>query len=166
MVLQRLPLMDITLTKAEQLTAHKAAIFLAENNKDYWPNATTGSVLSLHDFLAQDAQSIASEWVVAKLMGYRFDPYEQKGKRIADVGDNLEIRWTKYDYGKLIVRKYDRNEDIAILVTGEGPTYTVVGAMPVKMARTDKYKHPTQPNYWVPQPDLRSIEMALYVNTL
>ena len=156
----------ITLNQEEQFTAHKAAIFLAENNSNYWPTATTGSVLSLHDFLAQDAQSIASEWVVAKLMGYGFDPYKQKGKRIADVGDNLEIRWTKYDYGKLIVRKYDRNEDIAILVTGEGPAYTVVGAMPVKMARTDKYKHPTQPNYWVPQPDLRTIEMALYANTL
>jgi len=74
-------------------------------------------------YLAELAESIGSEWAVAKYFGLPFDPFEDKGKRKADVGAGIEVRWTKYELGQLIVYEYDRPNDIAVLVTGTAPNY-------------------------------------------
>jgi hypothetical protein len=40
------------------------------------------------------------------------------------------------------------------LVTGYSPVYTLLGWMPVHMAKQPRYKHPHQNNYWVPRASL------------
>jgi len=149
-----------TVNKSEQLEAHYGALHLCKNNDNYWPNALSYNTGTIHENIAQDAHSILSEYVVAKIMGYKFDFYAQKGKRIADVGEIYEVKHTKHTNGHLIVHHYDREGDIAILVTGAGPTYTIKGAITVRRARTQAYKHPTQPNYWVPGDSLLCIDCA------
>ena len=86
--------MKIELTRQEEFICHEAAIHLAKSNQDYWQTREGGysTEKSLHDLIAQDSQSIGSEWVVAKYLGYEFDPFEQKGKTKADVGSHFEVR--------------------------------------------------------------------------
>ena len=91
-------------------------------------------------------------------MNEPFDPFEEKGKRKADVGSNFEVRWTKYEGGQLIVHEYDRASDIAILVTGKSPKYFIAGWIPVAVARNPRYRSSSQPNWWVSQINLQPIE--------
>jgi hypothetical protein len=152
--------MKMILTREEEFICHEAAIALAKKNTDYW-QTREGSYTkdkTLHDLIAQDAQSIGSEWVVAKYLGLPFNPYEQKGKHKADVGSHFEVRWTKYVAGQLIIHEYDRTDDVAILVTGESPHYFIAGWIPIAMAKRPKYRHTKQPNWWVTQINLQPIE--------
>jgi hypothetical protein len=152
--------MKMILTREEEFICHEAAIALAKKNTDYW-QTREGSYTkdkTLHDLIAQDAQSIGSEWVVAKYLGLSFNPYEQKGKHKADVGSHFEVRWTKYVAGQLIIHEYDRTDDVAILVTGESPHYFIAGWIPIAMAKRPKYRHTKQPNWWVTQINLQPIE--------
>jgi hypothetical protein len=150
----------MTLTREEEFTCHDAAIHLAKANTDYWQTRSGGysTEKSLHDLIAQDAQSIGSEWVVAKYFDFPFDPFEQKGKSKADVGSHFEVRWTKYDNGQLIVHEYDRPGDVAILVTGKSPSFIIVGWIPIAIAQKPRYRSSTQPNWWVTQINLQPIE--------
>ncbi len=54
-------------------------------------------VQSFHLYLAEIAESIGAEWVVAKYFGLPFDPFVDKGKHTADVGKGIEVKWTKYE---------------------------------------------------------------------
>ena len=150
----------MTLTREEEFTCHEAALHLANGNNDYWQTRDGHYTVekSLHELIAQDAHSIGSEWVVAKYLGYEFDPFEQKGKRKADVGNHFEVKWTKYVAGQLIIHEYDRNDDVAILVTGESPHYFIAGWIPIAMAQKPRYRHSKQPNWWVTQINLQPIE--------
>lgn len=115
-------------------------------------------VQSFHLYLAEIAESIAAEWVVAKYFGLPFDPFVDKGKHTADVGKGIEVRWTKYDQGQLIVYEKDRATDIAVLVTGEAPNYVIKGWIPIAMAQKPRYRHSKQPTWWVTQINLQPIE--------
>jgi hypothetical protein len=66
----------------------------------------------------------------------------------------LEVKWTKYDNGSLIINKTDRDQDVAVLVTGRSPVYHIAGWIPVKMARVPQFHHRLQDNYWITQRDL------------
>ena len=155
-------MINIKLTRAEEYTCHKAALVRAENTVDYWDtrrgeSEAAVSGLDLHEFIAQDAQSTGSEWAVAKALGFAFDPYLVKGKRIADVGKNIEVKWTKYFYGHLIIQEIDRSEDIAVLVLGKSPDFVVRGCMPISWAKHKAYRHKQQANWWIPQAHLMPI---------
>ena len=152
--------MKIKLTQKEQFTCHAAALTLALKNENYnkagyW---TIPQDKNLHEWLANDAEAIGSEWVVAKYFGLNFDPFMQKGKRIADVGKGLEIKWTSYASGQLIIYEYDRPTDVAVLVTGKSPDYYIAGWIPVAMAQKPRYRHTKQPTWWVTQLNLQPIE--------
>jgi hypothetical protein len=152
--------MKMKLTQHEQFTCHAAALVLAFKNKNYnqpgyW---TIPQNKNLHEWLANDAEAIGSEWAVAKYFNLSFNPFEQKGKRIADVGKNLEVKWTSYANGQLIIYEYDRVDDVAILVTGKSPDYYIAGWIPVAMAQKPRYRHTKQPTWWVTQLNLQPIE--------
>jgi len=152
--------MRMTLTKEEQFICHEAAIHLARRNPNYWEtrDGNYSKDKSFHELIAQDAESIGSEWVVAKYFDLPFNPYENKFKTKADVGNAIEVRWTKYVTGQLIIHEYDRPNDIAVLVTGQSPHYFIAGWIPIAMAQRAKYRHSKQPNWWVTQINLQPIE--------
>jgi len=108
--------------------------------------------------LAQMSESIGAEWAVAKYFDLPFDPFEDKYKIKADVGSGIEVRWTKYQLGQLIVYESDRTSDIAVLVTGQAPNYFIAGWIPIAMAQRPKYRHSKQPTWWVTQINLQPIE--------
>jgi hypothetical protein len=117
---------------------------------------------NLHELIAQYAEALGAEWIVAKYLQADYDPFISKHKEAADVlsptGSQIEVRWTKYVAGQLIVHEYDRPNDIAVLVTGQAPHYFIAGWIPVSIAQRAKYRHSKQPNWWVTQINLQPIE--------
>jgi len=159
--------LKVTLDREEALLCHISAWIMAK--KYCWNGTGTQRTYTkdktLHESIAQDAEAIGSEWAVAKYFNLDFDPFEEKGKEKADVGKGIEVRWTKYSEGQLIVHEYDRSTDIAVLVTGNSSTaYNIVGWIPIAIAKRDKYRHSRQPNWWVSQPNLQPIENLVRSN--
>jgi len=74
------------------------------------------------------------------------------GKRMADVGNNIEVRWTSTDHA--IVYDYDRDTDLLFLVKGQSlDDLYIAGFIPMKMAKVDAYKREREglpTTYWVP----------------
>ena len=115
--------------------------------------------LGFHDYVAQVAESIVAEILVARYLGYmNFDPRASQFKKTADVGSFIEVKWTRYENGQLIIYESDRTTDVAILVTGTSPSYRLAGWIPVAMAKRPKYKNSKQPTWWVDQKNLQPIE--------
>ena len=118
--------------------------------------------LNFHEYVCQVADSIGAEFAVAKYFQIKdFDPRNSRFKETADVGSRIEVKWTKYDMGSLIIYESDRNTDIAVLVTGKSPHYYVKGWIPVAIAKNPRWKHRTQPTWWVDQYNLHPIENLL-----
>lgn len=147
-------------TYEEQLRAHEVAlarIKLINGIPDH--SSRFDKKLSFHDFVAQMAESICAEMVVAKYFGLTdFDPADSQFKKTADVGSRIEVKWTKYDAGALIIGDSDRNTDIAVLVTGTSPTYSIKGWIPVVVAKNQRWRRRDQPTFWVEQYNLHPIE--------
>jgi hypothetical protein len=151
--------MKMQLTQQEEIICMLAAVkFAADNNKFSDNPQRHQKDLGTFEYLVESAETIGSEWVVAKYFNLSFDPYEQKRKVKADVGNAIEVKWTKYVTGQLIIHEYDRPTDIAVLVTGQSPHYFIAGWIPIAMAQRPKYRHSKQPNWWVTQINLQPIE--------
>ena len=118
--------------------------------------------LSFHEYVCQIAESICAEIVVARYFGnLDFEPTVNTFKTAADVeiqGSKLEVKWTKYDAGALIISETDRNSDVAILVTGRSPNYDIKGWIPVSIAKDRRWKRREKPSFWVEQYHLHPIE--------
>jgi len=129
---------------------------LAGHNSGHYYNNS----LSFQERVCEEAESVAAEWAVAKYYGLPFEPAEANNhfKNKADVGNALEVKWTKYPDGSLIIYESDRKTDIAVLVVGKSPSYVIKGWIPVTMAQRDRYRHASQPTWWVSQNHLQPIE--------
>jgi hypothetical protein len=115
--------------------------------------------LGFHDYVAQIAESIVAEILVARYLGYvDFDPRASQFKKTADVGSFIEVKWTRYDNGQLIIYESDRTTDVAILVTGTSPNYRLAGWLPVAIAKKPRYRSSSQPTWWITQANLQPIE--------
>lgn len=152
----------IKLSEADAYECQYAAVYCMENFGD--PAGRTNRynrAINFHEQISEFAQSRAAELAVARYFKLDYDPYKDNGKRLADVGDQLEIRWTHWSDGQLIIYEYDRPSDIAILVTGTHPFYRLAGWIPVAMARKDKFRHHNQPTWWVNQRNLMPIDTLI-----
>ena len=150
--------MKIKLTENEMLVCILAAVKITNDKGSLHAIHEYDRPASFMGYLAELAESIGSEWAVAKYFGLPFDPFEDKGKIKADVGAGIEVRWTTYELGQLIVYEYDRATDIAVLVTGTAPNYYIAGWIPIAMAQKPRYRHTKQPTWWVTQINLQPIE--------
>lgn len=151
--------MKIKLTADEMLVCMVAAVKVTSDKGALLDAPRSYNNNSFMIYLSELAEAIGSEWAVAKYFGRPFDPFDlDKGKVRADVGNSIEVRWTKYELGQLIVYEYDRPTDIAVLVTGTAPNYYIAGWIPVTMAQKPRYRHSKQPTWWVTQINLQPIE--------
>ena len=151
--------MKIRISRQDEITCLKAAVSFVENGDetlDTDRRYNTG--ITFHERVSELAETIASELVVARHLGFNYDPFEPKMKKKADVGDKFEVKWTKYMSGQLIVHEYDRVTDIAILVTGQTPHYFIAGWIPISVAQKPRYRHSHQPSWWVGQLNLQPID--------
>ena len=155
----------IKLSQQDAYECHYAALWLNEQ-----VNGTPGYTkryntnIGWHDYIAEYAETVAAELAVARYFDFNIDLYDSKFKIKADVGENLEIKWTHYSEGNLIVHEYDRDTDIAILVTGKYPFYRIAGWIPVAIAKRDRYRHHSQPNWWIAQHHLMPIDTLIRSN--
>lgn len=151
--------MKLTITAEEELVCVKAALHHIEATNERPDGAKRyDRKLNFPGYVAQYAETIASEWIVARYFGIEYDPYDIKFKDRADVGNAIEVKYTPYAEGQLIIHEYDRTTDIAVLVTGKSPEYVIAGWIPVAVAKKARYRHSTQPNWWVSQVHLQPIE--------
>ncbi len=152
-------LAKVILDRSQEVTAHRVGL-----ERTILFNGNTNDVSNFgqtyknwHELVWQEAEGAAAETAVANYFGdYAFVPKIDNTHEEADVGENIEVKWTKHTNGHLIIqnRGPGRPNDVAILVTGWSPVYLLLGWMPVHMAKVPKYKHPYQDNYWVPRSNL------------
>jgi hypothetical protein len=114
--------------------------------------------LNTHEQVSELAESITAELIVARYFGLDYDARQNNGKHHADVGQGLEVKWTKYESGHLIIYPNDRDTDVAVMVVGKSPSYRIAGWIPVQFAKRAKYKHRSQDSWWIEQHNLFPIE--------
>jgi hypothetical protein len=158
----RSPTMKHKSTMEMQQLSHLAAIKMLCETTDQ----TMGSEpryhrgLNFHEKVTELAQAIEAEWIVAKYYGRDFDPFASKYKRVADVGNGIEVKHTESGF-HLIIYPNDRNTDVAVLVTGKSPEFQITGWIPVSMAKRPRFKKSTQDSWWINMRDLQPIETLI-----
>lgn len=151
--------MKITLNDQDASLCHLAALVKIVKGNGILARTPRYNVkLNFHEAVTEYAESLAAELAVARAFGYAYDPFKDTFKNHADVAENIEIKWTSFDNGHLIIYPTDRNTDIAVLVTNRHPDYVIKGWIPVSIAKRDRYKKSNQDSWWVSQINLQPIE--------
>lgn len=98
------------------------------------------------------------EMAVAKALGLYWEGGVDTFKA-PDIG-TFQVRSSRHENGRLIVRNNDKDEDIFILVVGKAPNYEIVGWIKGAEAKCDAYlddPNNLRPAWFVPQEDLHPI---------
>jgi len=149
----------MTISAADEWAIHKRAVDVVFSySGQLGTTMHYNSKLNNHEQVTEYAESLGAEMIVARYFGLDYDIKLSNGKRAADVGQGLEVRWTSYVGGNLIVYPNDRETDIAVLVVGKSPVYHIAGWLPVAFARRKRFKNPRQDSWWVDQANLNPIE--------
>lgn len=166
-----LQLIKVTLNYDEVVKAHEIGFKRAKEVNWTGDNHARRKSLNsnYHSFIAELSESVASEMVVAKWLGLvDFEPTVNGFKNQADVGSQIEVKWTRWHDGHLIINHYDRDTDIAFLVTGQSPIYLIVGWTPIKASKVPQHWVNAENNWWVPQKELRPMDTlkgSIYATT-
>jgi hypothetical protein len=114
--------------------------------------------VNYHEAVMESSEAVGAEIAVAQYFGISgFQPTVNTFKNEADIGAKIEVKWTKYNNGHLIVTNNDREHDIAVLVSGKSPVYLIAGWIPITMARKTKYRN-QDGSYWISRLNLFPIE--------
>jgi hypothetical protein len=153
-------MIKMVLDNATQVAITKAGLQRAINYIPQWEGVTIKrnyqhdrERLNFPAFVAQQSEALGAEVAVSQYFRKPIDLENLNYKLTADVGQNIEVKWTKYKDGSLILTELDRKEDVAILVTGSMPTYWVCGWTPISMARRPSHQR-SDGTWWVGQDDL------------
>ena len=118
--------------------------------------------LNLAKSIARDAEAIGAEMVVARYLGIAdFEPTLNSFKNSPDVEAGqyrVEVKHTSWRDGHLIVKPSDRDSDLAVLVVGDSPNYTIIGWIPVALAKSPRFKSDQSNSWWVSQINLRPMD--------
>ena len=131
-------MIPVPITNEEQVRITEAGLHRAINYIPQWEGVTIKrnhqhdrERMNFPAFVMQQSEALGAEVAVAKYFRKPIDLTNLNYKLGADVGNNIEVKWTKWQDGSLILTELDRKEDIAILVTGSMPKYYVCGWIPV-----------------------------------
>jgi hypothetical protein len=149
-------MIPVKLNHDEEMACARAALDRATGSEGM--NDYSVQKLNLFQDIARSGEAIGAENAVAKYFGIdEWKPTVNTFKNQADVGWNLEIKHTPWKNGCLILRDRDRSTDIAVLVTGNSPTYYIIGWIPIGMARRPSRQR-SDGSYWINPSDLNPIE--------
>ena len=152
----------MTISAADEWAIHKRAVDVVFSySGQLGTTIRYNSKLNNHEQVSVYSESLGAEMIVARYFGLDYDINVSNGKRGADVGQGLEVRWTSYVGGNLIVYPNDRETDIAVLVVGKSPVYHIAGWLPVSFARRKRFKNPRQDSWWVDQANLNPIDTLI-----
>lgn len=152
-------IIKVILDYSQEVKAHRVGLerVASINAVSDHPNRFVKN-LNFHEYVSEMSESVGSEIAVAEYFGIKnFQPTNNTYKNEADVGAQIEVKWTRYTDGSLIVGRTDRLNDVAVLVVGRSPVYYIAGWIPVVMARKPKY-HREDGNHWIRQQDLLPIK--------
>ena len=148
----------MTVTPADEWAIHKRASDVVFAQEAILGVIQYYNKLNNHERVVEYAESLAAELCVARYFGLDYDINDNKGKSRSDVGKGIEVKWTSYQGGNLIISPNDRESDVAVLVVGKSPVYYIVGWLPVAFAKRKRFKNPRQESWWVDQGNLNPIE--------
>jgi hypothetical protein len=150
-------MIKMKMSQADEWAIHNRAAAVIFERVELSTQPRYDAKLNQYERVAQYAESIAAEIVVARYFGVDYDLNKNNGKNQADVGKGIEVKWTSYINGSLIVYPNDRVDDVAVLVVGRSPEYYIVGWLPVKQAMQKQFKNSQQESWWVNQDSLNPI---------
>ena len=154
-------MIEIHLTQADEILSAQVGLqrveyskinghshsYITPNNGNYFKDILIAS------------ESAAAEMAVARSLGIMdFKPTANTFKGMADVAENIEVKWTSWTDGHLIVHPKDRDTDIAVLVVGDCPKFKVIGWIPMVIAKKPRFKHSKMDAWWISQINLQPIE--------
>ena len=152
------------ITRMEEIKCYFAAIEHC-TNKTGDHETRLQKTKSWFEYVAQNAESMVSEWTVAKALGYDYTPGMTWDKEQADVGEHIEVKWSANPHSNLWIQESDRHDrDIAVMVTGNSPKMHIVGWIPVAVCKKPRYRNASQNNWSVPQINLQPIETLMRSN--
>ena len=150
-------MIKMKISEADEWAIHNRAAQVVFSLEDLSRVQRYNAKLNNYERVTEYAESLGAEMVVARYFGLDYDVNVSNGKRQADVGKGLEVKWTSYINGSLIIYPNDRVNDVAILVVGRSPEYYLAGWLPVKAAMQKQFKNSQQESWWVNQDSLNSI---------
>lgn len=153
-------MIKVVLNHGEEIQAHEVG-FKRAVSIDALPDheSRRDRLINFHEFIGQLAESVGAEMAVAKYFALTdFEPTLDTFKTVADVGHAIEVKWTKWVDGHLVVHQSDRIDDVAVLVVGKSPKYELAGWIPVKWAKQRRYYRAKDKNWWIGQADLMPME--------
>ena len=150
-------MIKMKISEADEWAIHNRAAQVVFSLDDLSRVQRYNSKLNNYERVTEYAESLGAEMVVARYFGLDYDVNVSNGKRNADVGKGIEVKWTSYINGSLIIYPNDRIDDVAVLVVGRSPEYYIVGWLPVKDAMQKHFKNTSQDSWWVNQDSLNPI---------
>jgi len=150
---------------AEQYGIQRARNFLphfnGQTNTNYAQQNYGGD---FEAFINRQVLYVGAEIAVAEHFGLTdYMPSNTSYKNEADVGQNIEVKYSHKKDGDLLIRKRDRDSDYAVLVNGDTNAFTIIGWYPIKEAKTQaRSKHHLPGCYLVANSELKpmaSLEM-------
>ena len=150
----------VRLNYADEVVAHETGFLRAKEIASTADHSSRfDRDLNYHEYIAQLSEAVGSEIAVAKYFELTdFTPTHSTFKAAADVGNNIEVKWTKWRDGHLVVHNSDRDTDIAVLVVGRSPEYFLAGWITVNAAKIKRFWRHSEQNWWVTQSNLRPME--------
>lgn len=143
---------------AEQYGIQRAKNFLphfnGQTNTNYTQQMHGGD---FEAFVNRQVLYVGAEIAVAEYFGLAdYMPSNTAYKNEADVGANIEVKYTHRQEGDLLIRHRDRDSDYGVLVIGDMDAFYIVGWYSIKEAKTEVYgKHHLPGCYLVPNAQLK-----------
>jgi hypothetical protein len=150
-------MIKMKISEADEWAIHNRAAQVVFSLDDLSRVQRYNAKLNNYERVTEYAESLGAEMVVARYFSLDYDVNVSNGKRNADVGKGIEVKWTSYINGSLIIYPNDRVDDVAVLVVGRSPEYYIVGWLPVKAAMQKQFKNTSQDSWWVNQDSLNPI---------
>lgn len=163
-------MIDIKLTLADELLSARIGLERTEYSKQrgHTHSFTVNNPGNYFSDIMAASGAVAGEIAVARALGINdFVPTANTFKSTADIGENIEVKWTAWHGGHLVIHPKDRDTDVAVLVVGNSPNLRVIGWLPIMQAKRPKYRHTKDDSWWVSQINLHPIEdlnRSQYVN--
>jgi hypothetical protein len=113
------------------------------------------------DLWAIDIEGAAAEMAYCKFRG-KFWSGSVNSFKGPDCGQNVQIRSTHHDYGCLIIRHQDSDNDIYVLLVGVCPTFTICGWIKGVDGKSEEFAQSPNgrpPAFFIPQHKLTKFKL-------
>lgn len=151
---------DVTLTREEVRLAAVRGVWRHVESGMHRVNGAPIRQQHIPIGWANEIEAACAELAVARMSNRYWTGIQfPTGAAGADVGHNIDVRWTDRDDGRLLVKDWDDPAHIYVLVLGRAPLMRIVGYIRGEDAKVDRYWDESLPRpcFAVPQSELTAI---------